>query len=65
MDRAAFTPEYITTNPWLRQWQAIAKNILATQNQGTTPAIISTLERCSVAETKALIVLQAECVATN
>ncbi|MBW4638535.1 MAG: hypothetical protein KME05_09915 [Gloeocapsa sp. UFS-A4-WI-NPMV-4B04] len=65
LDRAAFTPEYITTNPWLRQWQAIAKDISATLNQGTTPAIVSTLERCSVVETEALIVLQAECVAKS
>lgn len=64
VDRAAFTPEYITANPWLRQWQAIAKDILATLKQ-ETPAIISTLERCSVAETETLIVLQAECVAKS
>lgn len=63
LDRAAFTPEYITTNRWLRQWKAIAKDILATLEQGTTPAIVSTLDRCSVVETETIIVLQAECVA--
>ncbi len=65
LDRTAFTPEYINTNPWFRQWQFIAKDILATLEQGNTPAIVSTLKRCSVVETEILIVLQAECVTTQ
>jgi len=64
LERAAFTPEYITTNNWFRQWQPIAKDILAMLEQGTTPALVGTLERCSVFETQNLIVLQAKCVAT-
>ncbi|KAF3888203.1 MULTISPECIES: hypothetical protein [Nostocales] len=65
LDRTAFTPEYIKTNPWLKQWQFIAKDILATLEQGNTPAILSTLKRCSVEETETLIVLQAKCVTTQ
>ena len=64
LDRAAFTPEYIRTNPWFVQWQSIAQDILASLEQGSTPALVSTLKRCAVLETQALIVLQAECIAT-
>ena len=63
LERTAFTPEYITTNPWFIQWQPIAKEVLAMLDQGTTPALIGTLERCSVFETESLIVLQAQCIA--
>ena len=64
LDRAAFTPKYISTNSWFRQWQPIAKDILARLEQGTTPALVGTLERCSVLETDGLIILQAKCIAT-
>jgi hypothetical protein len=63
IERAAFTPGYISTNPWFKQWQPIAKDILAMLEQGATPALAG-LERCSVLKTEDLIVLQAECVAT-
>jgi hypothetical protein len=63
LDRAAFTPEYISTNPWFRQWQLIAKDISVMLEQEVTPALVGTLERCSVLETEDLIVLQAECIA--
>lgn len=63
LDASAFTPEYLTTNRWFRQWQPIAQDILAKLEQGNTPALVSTLERCSVFENQDLIVLQAECIA--
>lgn len=63
LDRTAFSPEYFNTNPWLRQWQSMAKDILATLNTGSTPALVGTIERCSVLKTDDFIVLQAECVA--
>jgi hypothetical protein len=62
LERTAFTPEYITTNPWFIQWQPLAKDVLAMLDQGNTPALVGTLGRCSVFETEGLIVLQAECV---
>lgn len=62
LERTAFTPEYITTNDWFKQWQPIAKDTLAMLEQGTKPALVGTLEHCSVFETKNLIVLQAKCV---
>ena len=62
LDRLAFTPKYLTTNPWFKQWQPIAKDILA-KLEGGTPALIGTIESCRVVETQKLIVLQAKCVA--
>lgn len=62
LERAAFTPEYITTNRWFRQWQPIARDIIAMLNQGNIPALVSTKERCSVFENEDLVVLQAECI---
>jgi hypothetical protein len=62
LDRSAFTPKYIRSNRWFRQWQSIAKDILAMLNRGTTPALVGTIERCSVLQTEELIVLQAECL---
>jgi hypothetical protein len=63
LDRSAFTLKYLTTNPWFKQWQSIAKDILAKLEGGNTPALIGTIKSCSVVETEKLIVLQAECVA--
>lgn len=62
LDSTAFTPEYIISNPWLKQWQVIANDILVKLEQGTTPVLLSSIERCSVLDSKNLIVLQAECV---
>lgn len=62
LERAAFTPEYITTNRWFRQWQSIAQDIIALLDRGNTPALVSTVERCSVFENEDLVVLQAECI---
>jgi len=35
MDRAAFKPEYISTNPWFRQWHLIAKDISMLEQEVT------------------------------
>jgi len=35
LERGAFTPEYISTNPWFIQWQPM-KDILAMLEQGAT-----------------------------
>jgi hypothetical protein len=63
LDTNAFTPEYVIANHWFRQWQPIAKNVLAKLEQGITPALSSVIERCAVFETKSLVVLEADCIA--
>jgi hypothetical protein len=49
-------------NPWFNQWQSIAKDISLKLQQGTNPAFLGILKRCSVLETKGLIVIQATCI---
>ncbi|MGK7876034.1 MAG: hypothetical protein AB4426_22860 [Xenococcaceae cyanobacterium] len=63
LDRAAFTPEYLSENFWFRQWKPFAKEVSAILKGETPPVIVSTLERCSVFENENLVVLEAECVA--
>jgi hypothetical protein len=68
LDRAAFTPGYLTEDLkdrnriWIRQYQSTAE-ALAKLEQGTVPALASVTERCSVFATESLVVLQAECIA--
>ncbi|MEP0854554.1 hypothetical protein [Trichocoleus sp. DQ-U1] len=62
LDRAAFTSEYITNNPWFRQWQPLAKEMLGMLDRGMIPAMSSLMQRCSVFETGELVVLQAKCM---
>jgi hypothetical protein len=62
LDRAAFTSEYITNNPWFRQWQPLAKEMLGMLDRGMIPAMSGLMQRCSVFETRELVVLQAKCM---
>ena len=63
LERAAFTPEYVANNQWIRQYQPAAGEALVNLEQGTTPALSKVMKRCSVFETEGLVVLQAECTA--
>jgi hypothetical protein len=65
LERRAFTPEYLTNNSWLRSFQPAWKEALANLEQGTTPALAELMQRCSVFETKSLVVLQADCIAIS
>ncbi len=60
LDRAAFKPEYIADN-WMRQYQP-ATEAMAKLKQGTKPALLRLIKRCTVFETKKLVVLQAKCL---
>lgn len=62
LDKNAFTPQYMDTNDWFRQWQPIAKEVLAQLNEGITPAL-SSVTSCTVFETNSLVVLKADCIA--
>ena len=66
-----FTPQVTTptndwrtqaTNHWIGQYQPAATEALVRFKQGTTPALASTIDRCSVLETKNLVVLEAACI---
>lgn len=65
LEREAFTPSYITQSRWISQYQPAAGEAVARLEQGTSPALTSVRERCSVFETGSFVVLQAECVANK
>ena len=60
--RTAFTPQYVATDDWIRQFQPAAEEALARLKRGIIPALAKVIERCYILETKDLIVLQAECI---
>jgi len=64
LDAIAYTPEYLSANPWFRQWKPTAKNVLAQMEQGVTPALSSVMERCTVFNTENLVVIKADCITT-
>ena len=62
LDRAAFTPEYIANSSWLRQYESASAIALTRLQQGKKPALLGVMERCSVFETQAMVVLDAACI---
>ncbi len=63
LDREAFMPEYVLKNRWLRQWYYQMGNQIGINLQnGNIPAIVDTIDKCSVLETEKLWVLEAECI---
>jgi len=59
---AVLKPEYISTNPWFRQWHLIAKDISVMLEQ-ELPCSSRDARALFCLETEDLIVLQAECIA--
>ena len=63
LDREAFMPEYVLKNPWLSQWYyQMGNQIEINLQNGKTPAIVDTIDKCSVLETEKLWVLEAKCI---
>ncbi|MDE5100095.1 MAG: hypothetical protein O4861_17860 [Trichodesmium sp. St16_bin4-tuft] len=63
LDREAFMPEYVIKNRWLRQWYyQMGNQIEINLQNGKTPAIVDTIDKCSVLETEKLWVLEAKCI---
>jgi hypothetical protein len=63
VDKTAFESQYILKNKWLTQWyyslgQKIEQNLQA----GQVPALVQTLNQCSVLETQKLYVLNSTCI---
>ena len=59
--RAAFTPDYIAGSNWLMQYPP-AKAAMTQLQAGISPALSKVTEQCSVFETDALMVLEAQCI---
>ncbi|MEM1171146.1 MAG: hypothetical protein AAGJ08_19220 [Cyanobacteria bacterium P01_H01_bin.35] len=63
LDRQAFMSKYALKNPWLRQWYyQMGNQIEMNLQNGNIPAIVGTIDKCSVLETKKLWVLEADCI---
>lgn len=62
VERDAFTPDYLTSNSWIQQYQVVSVPAIATLEQGITPVVQQAMERCLSFGTEKLVVLQAECV---
>jgi hypothetical protein len=65
LDQAAFTPHYLASNRWLRQFQPGVREAQTRLEQGITPAIAQIVPRCTVLSTEHLILLDAACILTN
>lgn len=63
VDQVVLTPDYLTNNRWLWQYQPVASNAVALLKQGTIPVLSRVMKRCSVFEANGLVVLQASCIA--
>lgn len=62
LDRAAFSPEYVTAHRWMRQFQPQTNTALAQLQQGQIPALAKLAPSCTAFQTEALIVLPATCI---
>lgn len=62
LDKAAFTPEYLANNSWLRQYQPATAEAIALLQQGKIPALSQVVERCQVFDRDGFVILKAECI---
>lgn len=62
LDKAAFVPEYVAKNNWLRQYQPATAESVSQLQQGTLPALSKVVDRCKVFDRDGFVVLKAECI---
>lgn len=62
LDQTAFTPEYLASNKWLRQFQPATAEAILQLQQNKTPAIAKQIDRCQVFSQNDFVLLKAECV---
>ncbi|MEH2158560.1 hypothetical protein [Nostoc sp.] len=61
LERSAFTPEYITKNTWLQQYQPEAQQAKA-KLEKSLPVLATFINSCAVFETDNLVLLKTECI---
>ncbi|AFZ32823.1 hypothetical protein Glo7428_4380 [Gloeocapsa sp. PCC 7428] len=64
LEKNAFTPAYVTSDRWIRQFQPLATTI-SQQLQQQAPALSKFTTQCTVFEVDNFIVLQAQCIQTQ
>ncbi|NET04752.1 MAG: hypothetical protein F6K16_08430 [Symploca sp. SIO2B6] len=62
VNQAAFNPDYLKKDRWLRQYQPAAKQARKNLKRGNKPILQQSIEVCSVFETQGLVVLEADCI---
>jgi hypothetical protein len=65
LDKAAFIPDYVAKNNWLRQYQPATAESVSQLQQGTLPALSKVVDRCKVFDRDGFVVLKAECITQN
>ncbi|HEY9845800.1 MAG TPA: hypothetical protein V6D03_06335, partial [Candidatus Caenarcaniphilales bacterium] len=63
-DSSAFTPAYLVNHDWLQQFQPATAQAQK-QLQAEVPALSRLVDRCSVLETKKLILVRATCLSSQ
>ncbi|MES1026564.1 hypothetical protein ABN584_27075 [Gloeocapsa sp. BRSZ] len=64
LEKNAFTPVYVTSDRWIRQFQPLATTI-SQQLQQQAPALSKFITQCTVFEVDNFIVIQAQCIQTQ
>ncbi|HSB12122.1 MAG TPA: hypothetical protein VLM38_21730 [Blastocatellia bacterium] len=59
VDRDAFSPEYLSRDKWIAQYQPATKEAVARLKQGVRPALSGLMETCSVYETEDMVLISA------
>lgn len=62
VDRNAFTPEYLSRDKWISQYQPAAKDSVARLKEGVRPALAGLMESCSAYKTEDMVLISAGCV---
>jgi hypothetical protein len=63
LDLNTFSPEYIETDGWIKQYQPAANQAVAQLRQEQVPALVKLLPKCIVYQSVRLVLLNAQCVA--
>ena len=62
LDRAAFTPGYLTDKRWLQSFQPAFQDSLTNLEHGVKPALETLSKRCSIFESESMVLLKARCI---
>jgi hypothetical protein len=65
IEAQSFAPNYFQEKDWLirSSAQSIVQETIAQLEQGSIPALMNTIDRCSVLSTQGLVLLDAKCIA--
>jgi len=62
LERTSFTPEYVSRDTWIKQYQPEANEAVHRLKKGEVPALAAFMGRCSVYEDMHFVVLDARCI---